>query len=418
MRRIWHGFCFILLFAGCFGLGLNWREIVRGKAPTSGPILKLMGFAKAPAGPASEDTFEDTYSKILADFVKPVDAKELKYAAMAGLMASLGDPHTMFMVPKLAADFSVETRGNFVGVGARLSPDPLGAKVVVVFDEGPAFRAGLRPNDTIIEVDGKSVAGVAVDDIVQKVRGVEGTPVKLTILSPGKTKPNTLTIVRAQVTTPTVEGRFVESNKFGILSVASFSEPTSEQFDSELAELEKKGIRGLVIDLRNNPGGLLETADQMLSKFIEGKVFIRTVSRGEPEDKLYTRSGSRHEFRYPVVVLVNEDSASAAEIFSGALQDYKVATIVGTHSYGKASVQEPYPLIDGSVAKITIARYLLPLQGDIGRRVDDDGTFITGGIHPDVEAPFNDDDEKAVFGDPATDAQLKKCFEILASKQP
>lgn len=417
MKRIGAVLGYALIFAGCFGLGLNWREIVRGKAPTTGPILNLIGFGPKPSAATSEQTFEDAYARILSSYVKAVDPKELKYAAMSGLMASLGDPHTMFMIPKLAADFSVETRGNFVGVGARLSPDPLGAKVVVVFEEGPAYRAGLRPNDTITGVDDKSVAGVSVDDIVQKVRGVEGTPVKLTILSPGKSKPTSMTIVRAQVTTPTVEGRFVESNKFGILTVASFSEPTSDQFDAELASLEKKGIRGLVIDLRNNPGGLLDTADEMLSKFIENKVFIRTVSRGQPEDKLYTRSGKRHDFRYPVVVLVNEDSASAAEIFSGALQDYKVATIVGTHSYGKASVQEPYPLIDGSVAKITIARYLLPLQGDIGRRVDDDGTFLTGGIHPDVEAKFNEDDEKAVFGDPQTDSQLKKCFELLESKR-
>ncbi len=401
----------------CFLFGLNWRTIQRGEMPSTAPLMRLVGLAEPTSAQAPEQVFQANYAKILSDYYKPVTAKDLKYAGMTGLVASLGDPHTMFMPPVIAKEFNQETQGNFVGIGARLDPDPLGAKILVVFDDSPAWKAGVKAGDTITAVEGKSTMGKAVDDIIKSIRGAEGTLVKITLVRPGKKDPFVITARRAEITSPTVEGRYVPSRKLGVLSVVSFSEPTAEQFDTELRKLETNNLQGLVIDLRSNPGGLLEIAGEMLSNFVDGKRVITMRGRGGHLEEDRTPRGHKHLFKYPVVVLVNEDSASAAEIFTGVLRDYRLATIVGTHTYGKASVQNVFPLIDGSVAKITIARYLLPNGQDIGRKVDEDGTFLTGGIEPDVYAPYDIDNPKVKFGDPKTDPQLIKAFSVLASKR-
>jgi len=168
--------------------------------------------------------------------------------------------------------------------------------------------------------------------------------------------------------------------------------------------------------LRDDPGGLLETAVEMLSRFAEDKVVVRMKGRDGREEVARTVSGYTHKFNYPIVVLINEDSASAAEIFTGVLQDYKLATVVGTHSYGKASVQSVTPLVGGSSAKITIARYYLPRGVDIGRKVDDEGQYISGGLEPDVKADLDLDNPDLVFGDIKSDSQLQKAVSVLQGK--
>jgi carboxyl-terminal processing protease len=336
---------------------------------------------------------------------------------MSGLLASLGDPHTIFMSPTFATEFSTETKGRFTGIGARLGGDPLGARIATVFENGPAFKAGLRPQDVVTNVDGKPVTGQSTDEIVSKIRGPEGTVVKLTVVRAKSDAPLQFSIKRAAIETPTVEGTYVPSNGFGVLTVSQFSEPTFDQFVRELDKLEEKKIKGLVIDLRGNPGGLLQTAVEMLSLFVENKTVIKMVKREGKDETAETPSGLVRDFKYPIVCLVNEDSASAAEIFTGALKDYGRVTIVGTHTYGKASVQEPFTLVDSALAKITIARYLLPSGRNIERKVDEDGVYISGGLEPDVKVEFDDSNDKARFGDPLTDNQLRKAFDVLKSKQ-
>jgi len=401
----------------CFLFGLNWRSIQRGEAPSTAPLMKLVGLESPASKLAPQEVFKANYARIQADYYKSVPAKELKYAAMSGLVASLGDPHTMFMPPAIATEFNQETKANFVGIGARLDPDPAGAKILIVFDDSPAFKAGIKAGDLITSVDGKSTMGMPVDSIVKRIRGPEGTTVKITLTRPGHPQPISASVRRAQIDIPTVEGRFVADRQYGILSVTSFSEPTADQFNAELEKLEKHTLRGLVIDLRNNPGGLLNIAGEMLSRFVDGKRIILMKERGGRMEEVRAPSGQRHDFSYPVVVLVNEDSASAAEIFTGVLRDYHLATTVGTHTYGKASVQNVFPLIDGSVIKITIARYLLPTGDDIGRKVDADGTFISGGIEPDVKVAYDLDNVNVKYGDPKTDNQLLKAFSVLDGKR-
>ena len=397
-----------------FGLGFAWRDFQSGSLPRLKAVTTLLGVSASGKNLSIVDQFQQTFKKIQSEYVKPVDPKKLKYAALGGLVASLGDPHTIFLEPKEAQDFALETKAHFVGVGARLSPDPLGAKVAVVFDDGPANRAGLKPGDTITAVDGVSCLGKNIDDIVGTIRGKEGTIVKITILRTGVDQPIVLTCKRAQIITPTVESRVFEGDQIGYINVSSFAEPTNEQFVRNLDKLDEAGIKGLVIDLRGNPGGLLETAKDMLSSFVENKVVVKMKGR-TGEEVVKTLSGMVRKWSYPVVVLMNEDSASAAEIFGGVLQDYRKASLVGEHSYGKASVQQVIPLIDGPSLKLTTDRYFLPSGRYIGRKVDEDGEYLSGGLTPDFKATI-DPNAEAVFGDPKTDTQLKKAIEVLKSK--
>lgn len=411
-----------------FCIGFAWRDIQNGRAPDSRAFQALVGLKDAPKT-SPEQEFKQAYNRIQTAYYKPVKPLELKYAGISGMMASLGDPHTMFLVPQVAKSFDIETKANYVGVGARLSPyrvggTYIGAKAVTVFDDGPGYAAGLRRGDVIVAVDGKSIAGKSIEDIVDQIMGKEGTTVTLTILKEGSSARTNLRIRRSRVITPTVESNYFKQYQVGYIYIASFSSPTVEQFDKELEKIERNPVKGLVIDVRGNPGGYLDTAVELLSRFKPNKVVVSMKMRDGSVDRQYTPSGQTHNFRYPVVILINEDSASASEIFSGALRDYKMATLVGTHSYGKASVQEVYDFKDGSSGKITIARYFLPSGDDIGRKVDELGTYLSGGLQPDVTVEQADLLPRDLGGpvietdipDPAWDAQLKKAIEVVLSK--
>ena len=370
-------------------------------------------FGVRSAGATSpEAQFQHAYNEIVTDYYKPVNKLELKYAGMEGLMSSLGDPHTMFMPPKLAEEFSDETRANFGGVGARLSPDPLGAKIVTVFGDGPAAAAGVASGDIITGVDGKSMGGKEIDDIVALIKGKEGTIVHLTLIKKDNPKPVTLAVTRARIVAPTVDFKYLDGPQIGYMQIASFSEPTADQFDKALAKLETHPMKGLVIDLRENPGGLLETAQDMLSRFFENKLVVKTVERDGREEEVRTYPGVVHDFNYPIAVIMNEYSASAAEIFAGCLHDYGRAKLVGTHSYGKASVQQVFPLIDHADAKITIAKYYLPETPFFGRKVDQYGAYVSGGLEPDLKVDLQTNKE-VVYGDPTTDNQLAAAIKLL-----
>ncbi|MBV6458187.1 MAG: hypothetical protein HONBIEJF_01312 [Fimbriimonadaceae bacterium] len=402
----------IVLFAA-FAFGFTWKDLRSGSAPSQEAIGRLIGRPEATAKVTATQEFSDAFHRIIKDYYRPIDQIDLKWAGMEGAMGSLGDPHTQYMEPKIAREFAQDTRGNFVGVGARLAPDPLGAKVATVFKDGPAARSGLRPGDLITKVDGNDVAGQPVDKIVSQIRGKEGTEVRLTVVRANADKAIDLKIRRAMVYIPTAEGQVIPDTEIGIINVAQFSETTVEQFDSALDELTDKKIKGLVVDLRSNPGGLLKTAVMMLSNFKPDSVVVKMRYRDGTEEVHRTESNRSRRLEYPVVVLVNEESASAAEIFAGVMQDYRLATIVGEHTYGKASVQNVFQLIDGASAKITIARYYLPNGSDISRKVDVDGEYVSGGLKPDVRVPANID---LVPGVPKTDNQLQKAIEIIQSK--
>lgn len=404
----------------CVGLGLGFfgRDFVQGDFS-----LRSAGYLTSPTGVSPSQgvdpkaTFEGAFKDISLNYYRPVKNFDLKHAAMGGLMSSLGDPHTIFMNPVITEDFLKDTQGSrsYSGIGARLQADPAGVKLVTIFRDSPARKAGLEPSDIVVGVNGKSIAGMEVDNIVTHIKGPEGSTVSLKIMRPSAKRTFDVTVIRKQVNVPTADSMVLEGTDIGYLPVYGFASVTPEQFDQALNDLNQKGIKGLVIDLRGNPGGLLESAATMLSEFVENKLVVTTEGREEGTTKVYTKQGLMRNFPYPVVVLVNEESASASEIFAGVMHDYRLATLVGEHTYGKASVQRLFNLPDGASAKITIAKYSLPSGYDMRRRVDDDGQYISGGLKPDVEVKLNLGPNTAI-GNPVRDNQLAKAIEVIRSK--
>lgn len=399
------------LFGLLFGLGFFARDVLAGNRPDFGAFGRL---ATPPAQKKENpvETFQSNYNYILAKHGGNTTPDKLRYAAMGGLVASLGDPHTNFLEPKINEKFNTETSGNYSGVGARLQEDPLGARVAVVFDGGPAGRAGVVEGDIITQVDGKDVAGKAVDDIVDHILGEAGTPVTLGLIRAGHSGILQMQIIRQKVVIPTVESKSMPGN-IAYISVSGFSEPTPMQFEEAVRRADAENPAGLVIDLRGNPGGLLEAAVQMLSLFVDEKPVVTVKARDDKSATLGTQKGRTISGKYPVTILINEDSASAAEIFSGVLRDYGVAKLVGTHSYGKASVQELRRLPGGASVKVTVAKYFLPASGDIGRKVDEDGTYLSGGLKPDIEADIPRNYEGFRFAESGHDPQLDKALEYI-----
>ncbi len=406
---------FGILIAGTvffFG-GFFLRDAQAGIPPQASALEQLIKPSDRNLTPT--EAFQTHFSKIEANYYRTVPTDKLRNAAMIGLVSSLGDPHTNYLEPKIAEQFSTETRGDFVGVGARLQEDPLGTKVFSVFPNGPARDSGVQPGDVITAVDGESVAGLTTDAIVTKIRGEEGTKVNLTIVRESAPKPFDLLITRRKVEIPTVEHRKV-SGDIGYIQVTNFASTTPVRFQQALQELNNESITGLVVDMRSNPGGLLSAAVDMLSLFVANKPVVTMRGRNGKVQSASTKPEQTVAMPYPVVVLINEESASAAEIFTGVLRDYRKATTVGEHTYGKASVQDLYALPEGASAKVTIAKYFLPSGEDIGRKTDEDGTYISGGIKPDIEVPF-EFKEGTQFGIPGKDTQLDKAIDVLKSKR-
>ncbi len=400
--------------AGAFFLvGFTMRDLQAARMPSTHALGNLLGRPSSePQTLSASAVFGEALADIEHNFAKPVDVSELRYAGIGGMVASLGDPHTMFLEPQMAQEFALETMGNFVGVGARLTSDPMGAKAVSVFEDGPAARAGLKSGDVITGVDGKSVVGWPTDDIVKLIRGEEGTSVVLTILRTKEAESLDLSMIRRPIVVPSVESKVLDGSGVGYISVTSFSEPTVEQFSKALDKLTAAGVKGLVIDLRSNPGGLLNTASEMLSNFLDGQTVVTMRMREGSEQVERTRRGRVRPNMPPVAILLDEQSASASEIFAGVMREANLATLVGEHSYGKASVQNVLPLRDKSSLKITIAKYYLPSGADISRKVDADGQYISGGLKPDVEVKLNLD-QSPVIGDPNSDNQLAEAVKVV-----
>lgn len=401
-----------------FTAGFASKDLRTGRSPD------LSGLAKPIPSKAEKLTptqiFAREYDRILSRYSgSDVDETRLSYSGYAGMVNALGDPHTIFMEPVLAKDFEDSTQGrrSFGGVGARLAPDFLGVKVVQVFKESPASAAGIKSGDIIIAVGSEVVKGLESDQIVEKIKGEIGTPVTITILRNGEQRIN-LTMKRAQIVPPSADGYVLDGSNIGYILVTGFEEPTPRQFVETLRDLNAKKIQGLVIDLRGNPGGLLSTAQRMLSNFVDYKPVVTVVSEGgSKKEVVYTQGGAMVQTGYPITILINESSASAAEIFAGVMRDYSLATLVGEHSYGKASVQNVIPFVDGSSLKITIAHYRLPNGSDIGRKEDADGMFLSGGVKPDVPVELKLQPNVSL-GDPVTDNQLRSAMTVITKKNP
>ncbi len=414
MKRLGKGVLFVALVAFAFCAGFSWRDLRIGEGPSRDAFSRLMS-GKIDDGPTPTQLFRDNYHQILTRFHRPIEPSKLRNAGMEGMFASLGDPHTLFMEPQSAENFAIETKGNYAGIGARLGPDPLGARVGTVFSNGPAEKAGLKVEDLVVKVGDVDIAGMSIDEIVEHIRGGEGTPVTLVVHRNNASEPIEITIHRAIVIVPTAQGMMIEGTKVGYIKVEQFAETTVDQFDMALAEVLRNEPEGLVIDMRDNPGGLLDTAVLMLSRFIEGKTVVWMKERTGGRKESRAPVGRAAGFKGPIIVLINGGSASASEIFAGVMRDYKLATLVGEHTYGKSTVQSAILLKDMSTAKITIARYYLPSGENFSRVVDEDGTYVSGGIKADHTVEL-DRDVPWELGMPDKDAQLAEAIRLIDQK--
>lgn len=414
----------ILLFTTAgflFGYGL--RDTMRGHLPDYSR-LALLFVKDSNEREALEPVraFTTVLGSINAAFYGDTDKEKILYAAIEGYLSALNDPYTELLKPSEAETFEERNKGRFTttgGIGAELGRDPIGARIKRVFKNSPASMAGIQPDDVIVKVNGNSVSGRNLEDVVKEIRGEEGTKVTLTIFRETTQATMDLTLTRKKVSIQDVYADILNADytidkpKVGRLEVRSFSETITQQFDEELAWLENQGIKGLIIDLRGNPGGVLRSAVEMCSRFFERQLVTKMKRRDGTSEPYFAPSGNAKKRNYPIVILVDEGSASAAEIFAGALKDYKLATIVGEHTYGKAAVQQVWDLNGGARLKLTIGRYYLPNGESIARIQDNQGNYLSGGIKPDIEVKL----EKGVSpGDISKDNQLRKAYEIIVEK--
>lgn len=333
------------------------------------------------------------YRFIQTKYVGDTDDTKLIDSAIDGMVKSLGDPHSNYLDPDMYKILMEQTQGSFGGIGVIMGMDKDGAiKIVSVMEDSPGQKAGLAEGDQIVAVDGTPVTEWPFDQVAAHVRGEAGTNVTLTILRDGQQQD--FTVTRDNIKLKTV-GHEMMDDGIGYIQIASFSEDTAKEFTDAYTDLQNNGMKGLVIDLRNDPGGLL-TACVDIAKQIVPKGTIVSITTKDGSTETYTSDLS--ETKYPIAVLINKNSASASEILAGALQDTKAATIVGTTSYGKGSVQTILPMSGEDAVKLTIAKYYTPS----GRSID--GTGIT----PDVQV---DMDENAT-----EDVQLNKAIEVLKEK--
>jgi carboxyl-terminal processing protease len=312
------------------------------------------------------------------------------YAAISGMVAALLDPNSAFFSPDALVQLNNRIRGEeFVGIGIVIEERAGGAAITEVLEESPAIESGLRAGDVILAVDGVPTAGLSLERVSQMIRGAEGSEVALTIQRLGATAPLSVTLVRRRIVQRVVATRVLASG-IGYLRLSQFNQASSEMVASGLRELLDQGARGLVLDLRGNPGGLLDASVNIASHFLERGVVV-TLESGRGGTTTYTVRPRAPKHTGPLVVLVDRGSASASEIVAGALQDAGIK-LVGTRTYGKATVQAVYRLRDGSGLRLTVSRYLTPLGRDVeGRGLTPDLEVATGGalIGSPGDAPLN-----------------------------
>jgi carboxyl-terminal processing protease len=344
------------------------------------PNLATLGSsAKAAAADTYRqlNLFGDVFERVRADYVEKPDDSKLIESAINGMLAGL-DPHSSYMDPKSFRDMQVQTRGEFGGLGIEVTMEDGLIKVVAPIDETPAAKAGVMANDIITHLDDEAVQGLTLNQAVEKMRGPVNTQIRLKIMRKGQDKPTEVSITRDIIRVRAVRSRLEDD--VGYVRVSQFNEQTTENLRKALTELSAQvpgdKLKGFIIDLRNNPGGLLDQAISVSDSFLEKGEIVSTRGRNAEETQRFNaRSGDLAKNK-PVIVMINGGSASASEIVAGALQDHKRATVIGTRSFGKGSVQTIIPLGAGSGAlRLTTARYFTPSGKSIQAK----------GITPDIE---------------------------------
>ncbi len=306
------------------------------------------------------DIFAQALAVIEEKYVQKKPPQDLIYGALDGLLSSL-DSYSEFMSPDEYKDLLVETEGKFGGLGIEITIKDTLLTVVSPIEDTPAWNAGLKPGDIIVKIDGKITRGITITEAVKKLRGEPGTKVTLTVLRDKDKKIEDVTIERAIIKIKDIKRATMLEDGIGYIRITEFRENTAKELDKGLEELKKSGLKGLIIDVRNNPGGLLDTAIEVASRFLENdKVIVSTKGRTEKEVVYKSLPVKEKYTNIPIVVLINKGSASASEILASALRDNKKAILLGETSFGKGSVQTIIPLSDNSALRLTTALYYTP----------------------------------------------------------
>lgn len=402
--------CALVLVLGSFG-GCTMREPEtenktenqssnkkKGKS-----FLDLFNFGFGSSKKTEETTDEAflekaNYLKMLIDvyYWKEADDEALYEGMYHGLVDALGDPYSYYFTPTEYDELNEELEGVYCGIGALVSQDPNTKEITIVrpFVNGPAYSAGILPGDILTHIDGENIAGWDINLAVSRMKGEQGTEVKIKVWRSAINDYVEKTVVRDFVEVETVTYEML-ADSIGYISVMEFGDQTDEQFESAVRDLMAQGAKGLVVDIRDNGGGLLTTVVNMLDLFLEKGLIVYTMDKNNKKDEIKAKKGSITP--PPMAVLINGNSASASEIFAGALQDYELATVVGTQSFGKGIVQSVIPLSDGSAIKLTVSTYYTPL----GRCIHEVG------VTPDVVVELDADLRLQVVVDPEEDNQVQ-----------
>lgn len=370
-------------------------------------IIAARIYSAADAGAKKDDPYDQF--KLMAQVMEQIRAhyvdgdkvsyQELTYSALRGMLGTL-DPHSQFMEPEVYHDMQEETEGKFGGLGIVISMSKEGFLTVISpMEDTPGARAGLLPGDRIIKIDGKPTDKMTLQDAVRQLRGDPDTQVTITVFRPKAKDPNEKlkehTITRAEIKVDSVKDAKILENGIGYIRVTQFNSPTADEFEAALDKLDGLGMDALVIDLRNNPGGLLDAAVRVASKFVpRGQLIVSTEGRDPRQIQRYYAVGGKKRLEIPVAVLINAGSASGSEIVAGALQDVKRAVLVGETSFGKGSVQSILKLSDGSAMRLTTAKYYTPSHKVIHEH----------GVEPDIMVPVSEEDERKLMEQRAREA--------------
>jgi carboxyl-terminal processing protease len=330
--------------------------------------------------------FSDALALIEQNYVDDVDLQEALYNAIEGMVSSL-DPHSSFMPPDMYREMQVETKGRFGGLGIEITIKDGVLSIVAPIEDTPAFRAGLKTGDQIIKIEGEPTRNMSLMDAVKKMRGKPKTSVTIHIMREGFSEPREFTLERDIIKIISVRSRIIDE-KFGYLRIAQFQENTARECRKALREFDKREppLEGLILDLRGDPGGLLDQAVKIADEFLDEGLIVSTEGRQGKQKMLFSAQKNDPARTWPMVTLVNAGSASASEIVAGALQDHKRSIIVGTQTFGKGTVQTVIPLSDGSGLRITTAKYFTPNHRSIQEK----------GITPDIIVHDALDEQPAV----------------------
>jgi len=320
------------------------------------------------------EVFSDALAIIRSEYVEDTKTKDLIYGALKGMLASL-DPHSQFMDPETYNELKVDTEGKFGGVGIEITVKDGLLTVITPIEDTPAWKAGIKPGDRIVKIDNELTRDIDITDAVKKMRGRPGTSVSLTVLRDSEKKIMDFKITRGVIKVKDIKQASILEDGVGYIRLVEFRENTLKEFDNTLNNLSRQGMKSLILDLRNNPGGLLDVAVKITGRFLPpDKMIAYTKGRKEEQNFEFYSETKNTALELPMVVLINEGSASGSEIVAGVLQDYKRAIIIGNKSFGKGSVQTVIPLSDGSALRLTTSHYFTP-----------SGKIIHGkGVTPDI----------------------------------